>query len=306
MTRRRATAARDLVQGVVAWDEVDWDRAQRVRFHVGQRFAYRYPTPITKLDHRLMVLPPRAGARGRRIGDKFTMDVVGTVAEIADGFGNAVLAIHAPHVQESVSFATEFVVEQDRVPPDAPLATSWLNHLGMLTATSRTAPGPRVVDLARHATGAGGGSLAMAESICAAVRSALIYGPGMTDVDTSAEAALAAGGGVCQDYAHVMIAACRAVGIPARYVSGHLVGEGGTHAWVEAVIEDGGRPVVRGFDPTHGRVVGMTYLAIAAGRDYGDVAPTSGTYVGETGGVLECARRMTICGIDYERTPLSA
>ena len=72
-------------------------------------------------------------------------------------------------------------------------------------------------------------------SLCERVHCSLEYEWGITGVGTTASEALAAGRGVCQDYAHIMLAACRAAGIPARYVSGHLGGEGGSHAWVEVL-----------------------------------------------------------------------
>jgi transglutaminase-like putative cysteine protease len=299
MTPASSAAAQDLIPGVVTRDDVDWDRAQRVRFYVRQRFTYRYPAPISQLDQRLVVLPPAEAPARRRVGHHFQMDVAGTITEVEDAFGNAVLAIRVPYVEDAVSFETQFVVEHDRVPSGKPVLEGWLGDERLLAATPRTAAGPRVVQLVKEAAITGGHALAQAEAICSAVHSALAYSHDLTDVGTTAEEALAAGGGVCQDYAHVMIAACRALAIPARYISGHLVGDGGSHAWVEIVVRDGDDAALWAFDPTHDRVVGMTYVAVAAGRDYSDVAPTSGTYVGSPGGVLECARRMDICGVSY-------
>src|SRR5439155_332940 len=82
--------------------------------------------------------------------------------------------------------------------------------------------------------------------------------------------ALAFGAGVCQDYAHVMLALCRECGLPARYVSGHMLGQGGTHAWVEVVLPAGGGhdAVAHAFDPTHAGRAGLGYVTIAVGRDY--------------------------------------
>jgi transglutaminase-like putative cysteine protease len=116
----------------------------------------------------------------------------------------------------------------------------------------------------------------------------------VTTIDTTAAEALAGGRGVCQDSAHVMIALGRAAGLPARYVSGHLLGEGGTHAWVEVVVADpdGARAV--GFDPCNGRRTDRAYLTVATGRDYADVAPTSGTYVGAARGTLTATKRVDV------------
>ena len=82
-------------------------------------------------------------------------------------------------------------------------------------------------------------------------------------VTTTASQAFAARKGVCQDFAHIAIVALRAAGVPARYVSGLAIGEGTTHAWVQAHI--GG--VWRGFDPTRNVRVDEGYLPIAVGRD---------------------------------------
>jgi transglutaminase-like putative cysteine protease len=85
--------------------------------------------------------------------------------------------------------------------------------------------------------------------------------------------------GVCQDFAHLLIGLCRALKIPARYVSGYLATEkaSATHAWVEVFIPGHGW---RGLDPTHNRQIGETYVKIGHGRDYSDVPPISGNYHG--------------------------
>jgi transglutaminase-like putative cysteine protease len=129
-------------------------------------------------------------------------------------------------------------------------------------------------------SGTGGLDIA---TVCERVHWALTYEWGVTGVRTTAAEALAGGRGVCQDYAHIMLAACRSAGIPARYVSGHLTGEGGSHAWVEVLRPDArqrGRWAAEGWDPTHNRRVDADYIVIAVGRDYADAAPLSGTYDG--------------------------
>jgi transglutaminase-like putative cysteine protease len=137
-------------------------------------------------------------------------------------------------------------------------------------------------------------ALATADRFCAYVHETVGYAHGATSVETTAAEALAGGRGVCQDDAHVMIALCRAAGLAARYVSGHLLGEGGTHAWVEVVVPDplGARAVA--FDPCHGRRADEAYLTVATGRDYTDVAPTSGTYVGGGRGVLTATKHVGV------------
>jgi transglutaminase-like putative cysteine protease len=130
------------------------------------------------------------------------------------------------------------------------------------------------------------------------------YRWGATAVTTGAAEAWAAGMGVCQDYAHCMLALCRLCGLPARYVSGHLLGEGGTHAWVEVLVrhpddEHALRAVP--IDPTHDRRAGLRYLTVAVGRDYFDVPPTSGTYDAPYTGVLTTRRRAAVTRVEYGR-----
>lgn len=92
------------------------------------------------------------------------------------------------------------------------------------------------------------------------------YIPMTTDVNTSAEEAFAQGHGVCQDYAHIYIALLHLAGISARYVTGFIVGEGESHAWVEILYKD----KWCGLDPTHDRIVNDEYIKVGIGRDAKD------------------------------------
>jgi transglutaminase-like putative cysteine protease len=98
--------------------------------------------------------------------------------------------------------------------------------------------------------------------------------------------------GVCQDFAHFMIGLCRAVKIPARYVSGYLATEAAsaTHAWVEVFIPGYGW---RGLDPTHNCQLTEEYIKIGNGRDYGDVPPISGNYRGTRDRKMEVEVKIT-------------
>jgi transglutaminase-like putative cysteine protease len=102
------------------------------------------------------------------------------------------------------------------------------------------------------------------------------YVKGVTDINTTAEQALELKSGVCQDYSHIMIALLRMSGIPARYVVGMMMGEGFSHAWVEALID--GEWI--GFDPTNDKNVDDTYIKISNGRDYQDCIVNRGVFYG--------------------------
>ena len=114
----------------------------------------------------------------------------------------------------------------------------------------------------------------------------LTYEAGVTDVHTKLEQFLNDRRGVCQDFAHLMLAVCRSRNIPARYVSGYVYrgsdeptthAEQATHAWVECLLPDGRW---RGFDPTNNLLANDHYVKAHIGRDYTDVVPTRGVYRG--------------------------
>jgi len=124
------------------------------------------------------------------------------------------------------------------------------------------------------------------------------YVPNSTKVDSPIEEALQRHQGVCQDFAHIMIALVRPLRIPCRYVSGYLFHseaedeqqdrslEGASHAWVEALVPRLGWTA---FDPTNNLIGGDRHIRVAIGRDYADVPPTRGVYKGEARSELSVA-----------------
>lgn len=118
-----------------------------------------------------------------------------------------------------------------------------------------------------------------AEAVMHAVHGALVYTPGATTVRTTAADAFALGKGVCQDYAHIMLAVLRAKRIPARYVAGMLLGEGESHAWVEVLHEGIWTP----YDPTNDIVVTDQHIKLSHGRDAQDCAINRGVFRGSAG-----------------------
>ncbi|MGJ8672731.1 transglutaminase family protein [Rubritalea sp.] len=115
------------------------------------------------------------------------------------------------------------------------------------------------------------------------------YKSGVTDVSTPISTIVKDRRGVCQDFAHLMLAILRSNGIPARYVSGYIeaydptlgdpemIGAAASHAWVEVCLPGG---TWWGLDPTNNQVAGERHVVVAVGRDYNDVAPMRGTYMG--------------------------
>ena len=117
----------------------------------------------------------------------------------------------------------------------------------------------------------------------------MTYESGTTDVDTTAAEAFRRRSGVCQDFAHVFIAACRRMEIPARYVSGLVVGEGESHAWAE-VWEDG---LWYGMDPTAGHEADERYIKLCVGRDYTDCPLSRGIFSGPAAQTQKISAKVT-------------
>lgn len=148
--------------------------------------------------------------------------------------------------------------------------------------------------LLRAAEDASGGTAAgFARSAAALVHDHFRYTTGATQVHSSVRDVLASGAGVCQDFAHLLVALARTRGLPARYVSGYLapreeggngveqvIGGRASHAWVEVFVPGAGW---LGIDPTLGTTASARHIRVAYGRDYGDVPPVRGVYRGQAG-----------------------
>ena len=278
---------------------LDLEAASRITYRVEQRFRYTYEAPVTALSQRLVVVPrARHGDLYRRAHH---VKVTGTASRQRthrDPAGNTVVRITAARVEHSVEFGIAAVLERVCRPGWPVLPAHTLDDPTLRQPTPLTAADDRLRQMAADLVRPGGDGLDVAERICTAVCAALTYEYGVTNVATTAAEALAAGRGVCQDAAHIMVAVCRQAGLAARYVSGHLLGQGGTHAWVEVIVPHRDAAVAVPFDPCHGRRTDHRYVTVAVGRDYADVAPTSGSYVGPPGGHLTSTRQVGIISLD--------
>ena len=274
----------------------DWSLVGRTVFLVTQRVRYDYSGCVSDLRQRLMLVPPAVHGDQRRITWRVEASAPGRRSLCVDRFGNLVIQYRIPQADRSVAFTASALVER---------TTCFEGHLlGPIPAFRRpsllTSPDTELRAVGRELTRHGWGPEAMAEHICEWTASRLAFRSGVTTTTTTAVEACSFGLGVCQDYAHVMIAVCRAAGLAARYVSGHLLGEGPSHAWVEVLVPTASGSAVRAvaFDPTHNRRAGLNYVSIATGRDYRDVAPTSGTCTAEAPGRLEFAKRVGIAEME--------
>jgi transglutaminase-like putative cysteine protease len=284
----RAFLHDELLQTMPAdYDRDDLLAARSATYVIHQDIAYTYSKPIADLRQRLVVVPKQRHLDQRRIADSVRVELADVieVQRRTDRFRNAVVQLRIPHVEERVEFRIRAVLQRS-------IEARRAHHAGggwAVASSTLTNPDSAIASAAlqvrRHDVAA------TVRAMSAFVREAFEYCHDVTSVGTTAAAAWALRRGVCQDMAHVMLAMCACLDIPARYVSGHMVGDGASHAWVEAF--DANRGEVISIDPTHDRLTDLRYITTATGRDYRDVAPTSGTYA-STGGRGTLQVRKTI------------
>ena len=241
---------------------------------VQHRTEYRYDGPVRSGLARLR-LWPREGAHQRVARWHVSIDGAVEQARFEDAHGNAVALVGVVPGAERMVVAVDGEVDtlcEDGILGDAPGAPLWLYR----RATELTAGGEGV----RHVLAGFDASDALASlhSLSARIRGRVAYVAGTTGPATTAEQSLSLGAGVCQDHAHVFVAACRVAGVPARYVSGYLRmndrdDQDATHAWAEAWIDGLGWT---GFDVSNGYSPDGRYVRLAVGLDYRDAAPVSG------------------------------
>lgn len=287
--------------GAVDHRSVDWTQVRWTACLVHQHLRYEYPGAIDDLHQRLMLLPPVQHGDQRLVTHKLEISVPGArTTWKTDVHGNRFADISVHHVEQAIDFTAWIVIEREA--SHGPIRLSHAPGAAFRHPSPLTQPDDALRAVAATLRAETTGDCALAARINAYVYAHFTYAHGVTGVRTTAAEAFALGRGVCQDYAHVMLALCRECGLPARYVSGHLLGEGGTHAWVEVLLRDpdaGGAWTAVPFDPTHGRVPGLNYLAIAIGRDYRDVAPTSGSYRAPYTGHLSAKKHAGVTAIEY-------
>ena len=284
----------------VAWGDVRW-----TAYLVHQHLRYEYPGEIADLRQRLMIVPRERHGDQRLVTHKLEVSTPAIVQQTQDDFGNIVLDVYAERVEQAIDFTAWIVVERDATA--GPIAVSpeeWADP-GMRGPSVLATPDEALLwaadDFASHRED----ELTLARRINAWVHREMTYEHGPTGVKTSAAEAFALRRGVCQDYAHIMLALCRQCGLPARYVSGHLLGEGGTHAWVEVLLPGAdGTFVAHPFDPTNDTEPGLKYITVAVGRDYRDVAPTSGTFRASYPGRLSGSKRAGVTALEYFTPPV--
>ena len=273
-------------------------------YEVSHRTVYRYSQAVS-ISHHLLHLTPRDGDfQACRDTVVEIMPAPTVRAPGIDYFGNPTtfVTIQQNHV-ELVLNALSSIEVADRAIPNAAATPAWeavrgqaLNDrspeaLEALELTFASPYVPLVAELRAYAAGSfppGRPILAGARQLTHRIFTDFTYEPGATTLGTGVVRAFAMRRGVCQDFAHIQIACLRALGLPARYVSGYLltrpaegkdrmVGADASHAWLSIWVP--GHDWVD-LDPTNDLIPGREHITIGWGRDYGDVSPVSGVMFG--------------------------
>jgi transglutaminase-like putative cysteine protease len=261
------------------------------RYEIVHQSINRYARDAARSRNEVRLQPlPRKGIQL----ESFRLEVTPAAETDAqvDHFGNPtwLVSVEAPHSELRVTARSRVSIAAGH--GSAPSAVAWNPTLLSRTpAVEFQMPSPRVPQL--PAIKALADQMGLLEgdwdSLLRANRELRLefeYLPGSTVVSSTLQEILQRRVGVCQDFAHVLIALARQLGWPARYVSGYVVpeaeSEGWSHAWVEIGSADGRW---LGLDPTHKGETGDWHVAVAVGRDYSDVSPMRGVFVSESPGL---------------------
>ncbi len=291
-----------------------------MRYRITHVTRYRYPYAVHGSLNELR-LKPRSTPLQRL--HAFRMDVVpqaSYLAEYVDAFGNpgSILGIQETHREWSVTTVSEVgrLTVEAELPFDPPLPLAAarerlrsdarpaaLEARGFSQASPLLPEWPDLLQSLGLTVDPGQGVEALGRQLSRFIFEAFDYRPGQTEVSTPLSDVVEKRAGVCQDFAHLAIACSRALGIPARYVSGYLetrpppgaarlVGVDASHAWF--ALYDPTRGWLE-FDPTNDTVPDQRYVTLAWGRDYGDVAPIRGVVRGSG------ARHTLTVSVDVQR-----
>ena len=236
---------------------------------------YDYEHPILHAVQALRLTPPSSAGQSV-LSWSVRMSGIDNAATYTDAFGNLVHLVTPVAAVQQLEILAEGVVETHDTAGVVGFTHEAAQLSLFLRSTPLTQPDHAIGKLAEKCRGPN--RIETLHALMQSIRDAIDYRPDVTDVNTSASVALKSGAGVCQDHAHVMIAACRTLGIPARYVTGYLeIDEDGPsvahHAWAEAFVDEIGWI---GFDPANRICPTPSYVRLATGLDARYAAPLRG------------------------------
>ncbi len=248
-----------------------------------------YTDPVSETVFEVRMAPP-SDEDQTNLGYHLRTIPAAPVTIYRDGFGNRVDLFNILTAYRELVIRSTSIVRMHRAEP--PLARlervrfepehddfRSASTIEYLLASPLVKKCPELDEFAASLPGCDGPMSEVVAGLMIAVRSRLAYEKKVTTARTPVGEALRLGRGVCQDFSHLFLAACRGIGLPARYVSGyiHQPGEVATHAWCQVWA---GRAGWVDVDPTHGTYPADDHMKIAIGRDYSDVPPNRGLWKG--------------------------
>ena len=273
---------------------------------------YRYSRPVWQSVMEVR-MHPRSEYMQRCFTFQLSVSPRARIFSYADHLGNLVHHFDIPAPHRHLTIIADALIDVDAADPlpESLGREAWdeldemitrEDYWDMLRPSYFARSSPELVALAREfdvSSRDGRDPLELVLTLNSRLYDSFAYVKESTSVDSPIEVALRSRQGVCQDFAHIMIALLRNLRIPARYVSGYLhhdafhedrSAEGATHAWVEALLPGIGWA---GFDPTNNLVSEGRHIRTAIGRDYADVPPTVGTMKGSAATELQVRVRVT-------------
>lgn len=268
-------------------------------FNIVHTTSYEYSAPAIESFTELRVRPRQSS---RQIVHRHVTEVTPRAAleEFTDYYDNTVECLSVPYRHKCLTVTSRSTVETiphkdalsglDLTVSEA-VRLSWPQRrelFDFLMPSIHAPITPEIEALAKKQLPSSASFSSSIKGLCTYIFKEFTYMPGVTDVRTPLMEVLKKRQGVCQDFAHLMIALLRAVGLPARYVSGYietesvrgtsdLVGATASHAWVEVYLPSG---LWVGIDPTNDMLEGERHVQIGIGRDYHDVPPLRGVFKG--------------------------
>jgi transglutaminase-like putative cysteine protease len=265
-----------------------------MRLSVSHSTLYRYAEPVRSVI-QLLRMTPCSFASQTVLDWRLDVDCDARVREGRDGYGNIIHMLYVDRpIHDLQVTVTGRVLTEDEMGVVRGLPIDLPSHV-FRRSTVLTDAGPGIVEFAREAEASSDVVLDQLHFMNTEIHRRLRFDTAATLVETKAEEAYLAGHGVCQDFAHILIGAARHIGIPARYVSGHLFRRDGAllqaaaHAWIEACVPDLGWVA---FDPANGKCPDDAYIRVACGLDYRDAAPIAGARRG--GGAEELSVEVAV------------
>ncbi|MBQ0026963.1 MAG: transglutaminase family protein [Lachnospiraceae bacterium] len=240
------------------------------------KMVISYSEPVEKCYFTIKSIP-MDDFRQRSISYKISMSPNTSYSESKDSFGNSQIIGSVAHPHARYEYIIKGLVETNIVD-----ITGGVNEakIGMYKYPhGKCIPGAGLNEFAKKIAGdidACASTKDKCIKIMHLLHESMTYEKGHTSTETEAEEAFVGGKGVCQDYAHIFITLLKMYGIPARYVCGLIVGQGESHAWVEAAID--GNFVA--FDPTYDMEITDEYIKLGVGRDAVDCAINRGVMWG--------------------------